>query len=107
MEHNKNHRKEKFLEILKSQQASGLSQKEYCKTHRIKLSTFQYWKYTKNKKSNPKPNFIKVDTVVPDSLESDSSVNEYEVAIKKDLSIKIKGGNLSTILLNLQEAGLC
>ena len=36
--------KEQFLEMLQSQQASGLSIKAYCQTNGISVSNFTNWK---------------------------------------------------------------
>ena len=107
MENRKNHRSEKHLDILEAQKKSGLSQKEYCKRKKIKLSTFQYWKYMRPKRQAAVPGFVKVDTVVQDTSNISQSTNEFEISVNGKLSIKTRGCDLSSILSGLQEAGLC
>ena len=36
--------KEQFLQLLETQQSSGLSIQNYCQQHNISLSSFSYWK---------------------------------------------------------------
>jgi hypothetical protein len=106
MGNRKNHRNEKFLYLLEEQKKSDLSQKEFCKRKRIKLSTFQYWKYIKPKQL-PIPDFVKVDTIVQKSSNVSQSDNDFEITFNEKLSIKIRGCDFSSILSGLQEAGLC
>jgi hypothetical protein len=107
MEYRKNHRSKKFLAILEEQKKSGVSQKEFCKRKKIKLSTFQYWKYMRPKKQAAVPEFVKVDTVVQDTSNISQSDNEFEISVNGKLSIKTRGCDFSSILSGLQEAGLC
>ena len=54
--------KEQFLEMLQSQQASGLSIKAYCQTNGISVSNFTNWKrkYVLNASSNPSRQLVPV-----------------------------------------------
>ena len=66
--------KEQFLQMLQSQQASGLSIKAYCQTNGISVSNFTNWKrkYVL-KASNPSRQLVPVHVQTHRSLPTSSS----------------------------------
>ena len=66
--------KEQFLQMLQSQQASGLSIKAYCQTNGISVSNFTNWKrkYVLNA-SNPSRQLVPVHVQTHRSSQTSSS----------------------------------
>ena len=89
--------KEQFLELLESQQSSGLSIQCYCQQHNIPFSSFSYWKkkFTTSPSSTPSPKGlvpIKVHSEqrhssgvsihLPNGIDVEFSTSEDKVALQ-------------------------
>lgn len=77
---------------IKTWKRSGLSQKQYCRSRSLALSTFCYWKKKLNNEKPATPKFYPL--TIPQSLEepTESSLmvlvgpKQFQVQIKKDFS---------------------
>lgn len=61
----------KMFALVAEWESCGLTRKEFCTTHGIKLSNFSYWRgrYIKFHSSKESENFIKVEPVATTSFE--------------------------------------
>jgi len=56
--------KEKWLEIFKAWETSGLTRTEFCKTQKLKVSTFDYWRRAIRKNGGSEETLVKLSHVV-------------------------------------------
>ncbi len=85
-------KREYWQQQISNWQASGLSQKKYCRSHSLALSTFCYWKNRINKPDPAVPKFYPLTVPVLASNSSDAGLlllvgsKQIQVQIKKDFS---------------------
>lgn len=78
---------------------SGLSQKQYCRSRSLALSTFCYWKSRINKPESSAPRFFPL--VIPDSHTSPSDAGLLLFVGPKQFKIEIKEDFSATVLRKL------
>jgi transposase-like protein len=59
--------KEKWLEIFSKWEQSGLTRTEYCRRHKLALTTFDYWRRKFRMTSGIKPELVKLSVKSPQS----------------------------------------
>ena len=69
--------KEQFLQLLETQQGSGLSIQSYCQQHNIPFSSFSYWKkkFITSSGSNSSPK--KLVPIKVQSVQNQNHLNYY------------------------------
>ncbi len=88
---------EQWQNIIDDCKASGLTQKNFCQNHNIKIHTFHYWLKKLSEKSKPKNHFIPFEVIQP----------KQPISIQiGHAQITIGMSEVAPLLLELDQSGL-
>ncbi len=88
---------EQWKIIINEWKSSGLSQKEYCQTHNLKVHALHYWLRKLTAVSHPNDSFVAFSSP---SVSSRANVHIGHVQITLELT------DIPSLLIELQQAGL-
>jgi len=101
-------RRSLMLELVKRQEQSGKSQVEFCKSEKISVATFGYWRkqYLNTNSGDSRPNFVAL--TIEKTKRPPEDFHPIEIELPNKIILRCKDwqtDQLSTLLTHLQSIG--